>query len=127
LARKLIEARLKPASEGDGRLFSSETGADLGSSLVGQHIVHRWKRLPVTKFSTHDLRRTASVSMAKLGISLETVAMVIGHEAGDGTRTLARHYLPDDFLERKADALAKWDRRLRAILANEAAVVVPIR
>jgi site-specific recombinase XerD len=125
LARELIEARLKPAN--DGRLFLSESGADLGSSLVGQHIVHRWNRLPVAKFSTHDLRRTASVSMAKLGISLETVAMVIGHEAGDGTRTLARHYLPDDFLDRKADALAKWDRRLRAILAGEAGKIIPLR
>jgi integrase len=127
LARELIEARLKPTSDGDGRLFSSETGAGLGSSLVGQHIVHRWNRLPVTKFSTHDLRRTASVSMAKLGISLETVAMVIGHEAGDGTRTLARHYLPDDFLDRKADALAKWERRLQAILTSETGKVLPLR
>lgn len=127
LARELIEARLKTANDGDRRLFLSETGAALGSSLVRQHIVHRWNRLPVAKFSTHDLRRTASVSMAKLGISLETVAMVIGHEAGDGTRTLARHYLPDDFLDRKADALAKWDRRLRSILAGEAATVIPIR
>ena len=65
--------------------------------------------------------------MAKLGISLETVAMVIGHEAGDGTRTLARHYLPDHFLDRKADALAKWDRRLRAIFAGEGGQVVVLR
>jgi integrase len=119
LARELVEARLKQAGERGGRLFLSETGADLGSSLVGQHIVHRWDRLPVGKFSTHDLRRTASVSMVKLGISLETVAMVIGHEAGHGTRTLARHYLPDDFIDRKTQALTNWDRRLRQIHVGE--------
>jgi integrase len=120
LARELIEARLNSASDGDGRLFLSESGANLGSSLVGQHILHRRDRLPVAKFSTHDLRRTVSVSMAKLGIGLETIAMVIGHDTGaPATRTLARHYLPDDFLDRKTHALAAWDRRLRAILAGE--------
>jgi integrase len=127
-ARKLIEARLKPAS--DGRLFQSENGTDLGSSLVGQHIIRRWNRLPIAKFTTHDLRRTAAVSMAKLkpGISLETIAMVIGHDAGPpATRTLARHYLPDDFLDRKGNALSQWDRRLRSILAGEAGKVVAFR
>jgi integrase len=125
MARELVEARLA-----SGRLFQSESGADLGSSLVGQHIVHRWNRLPIDKFTTHDLRRTAAVSMAKLkpGISLETIAMVIGHDAGTpATRTLARHYLPDDFLDRKTAALSQWDRRLRQILSGEAGKVVALR
>jgi integrase len=125
MARELVEARL--ASE---RLFQSESGVDLGSSLVGQHIVHRWNRLPIDKFTTHDLRRTAAVSMAKLkpAISLETIAMVIGHDAGaPATRTLARHYLPDEFLDRKTIALAQYDRWLRAILAGEAGKVIPLR
>jgi site-specific recombinase XerD len=128
LARELVEVRLNSAS--DDRLFQAESGADLGSSLVGQHIVHRWNRLPIAKFTTHDLRRTAAVSMAKLkpGISLETIAMVIGHDAGaPATRTLARHYLPDDFLDRKTVALAQWDRKLRSILAGEAGKVVALR
>jgi integrase len=128
LARELIEARLNSVGEDDDRLFLSESGTNLGSSLVGQHILHRRDRLPVAKFSTHDLRRTVSVSMAKLGISLETIAMVIGHDTGaPATRTLARHYLPDNFLGRKKDALAKWDRHLRSILASEEAKVVALR
>jgi hypothetical protein len=54
--------------------------------------------------------------------------MVIGHDAGaPATRTLARHYLPDDFLDRKTAALAQWDRRLRAILAGEAGKVIALR
>jgi integrase len=125
MARELVEARLA-----SGRLFQSESGADLGSSLVGQHIIRQWNRLPIAKFTTHDLRRTAAVSMAKLkpGISLETIAMVIGHDAGaPATRTLARHYLPDDFLDRKTAALAQWDRRLRSILAGEAGKVMAFR
>jgi site-specific recombinase XerD len=125
LARELIEPRLKSAN--DGRLFWSESGADLGSSLVGQHILNRRDRLPVAKFSTHDLRRTLSVSMTKLGISLETVAMVIGHEAGDGLRTLARHYLPDRFIGLKEQALTAWDRQLRQILAGESGKVIAFR
>jgi hypothetical protein len=69
----------------------------------------------------HDLRRTtATMLTAQLGLSLELVATVIGHEAGGAqTRTLTRHYVHDDFVDRKADALARWDRRLRQILAGE--------
>jgi hypothetical protein len=33
----------------------------------------------------------------------------------------------DDFLDRKAEALARWDRRLRQILAGESGKVVALR
>jgi integrase len=109
LAREIIEARLKAAGQ-DGRLFVAVSGVSLTTSLVGQAIIQRWNRLPIEKFSSHDLRRSLAVSMTKLGISLEVVALAIGHEAGAKvTRTLVRHYLHDDFIDRKAAALAQWE------------------
>jgi hypothetical protein len=63
-----------------------------------------------------------------LGIPLETIARVIGHEAGAAaTRTLVVHYVSAEFIEQKTAALLKWDARLRSIIAGEvpASNVVP--
>ncbi len=120
LAREIIGKR---ASGLDlGLIFTSEAGGPLYSGLVGQHLRQRWDRLPVEHFSTHDLRRTTATRMAEMGIALEVVAAVIGHEGGDSKnlRTLTRHYLRTDFIERKTAALMSWDARLRSIISGEA-------
>jgi integrase len=113
----------------NGPLFTGENGSVLTSSLVGQHLRARWNRLPISKFRTHDLRRTTATMMAEMGIALDLVAAVIGHEAGArDTRTLVRHYVRSDLIERKAHALSLWDARLKAIVTGaEAAKVVQLR
>jgi hypothetical protein len=66
--------------------------------------------------------------MTKLGLQLELVATIVGHTAGGaGTATLVRHYVHDEFLDRKALGLGQWDRRLRSILAGENGKVVDLR
>jgi hypothetical protein len=67
--------------------------------------------------------------MAEIGIALDLVAAVVGHEAGGkDTRTLVRHYVCSDLIERKAHALNVWDARLKAIVTGgEAAKVVQLR
>jgi hypothetical protein len=66
--------------------------------------------------------------MVKLGLSLDLVAMIVGHTAGGAqTSTLVRHYLPDEFLDRKVAGLAQWDLKLRSILVGESAKVVSLR
>jgi integrase len=118
-ARRIVEGRLNTAGA-DGRLFASNGGASLGSSLVGQYILARRKRLPVEKFATHDLRRTAATMMVKLGISLDIVAQIVGHEAGGKeTRTLVRHYVHDDLIDRKVRALEAWDAHIQSIILEE--------
>ena len=64
--------------------------------------------------------------LAEMGIALDLVAAIVGHESGGkDTRTLVRHYVRSDLLERKAQALRAWDERLKAIvLGEEAAKVV---
>jgi integrase len=78
-------------------------------------------RPPIEKFGTHDLRRTVATMMAEaLGISLETIARVIGHTGGSAsTRTLIAHYVRADFVDQKQAALLAWDMRLRAIIAGD--------
>jgi hypothetical protein len=66
--------------------------------------------------------------MAKLGLPLDLITTVLGQEAGGGeTRVLRKHYIHNQFVDRKTQALAAWDRRLRAILAGEDGKVVALR
>ena len=43
--------------------------------------------------------------LAEMGVALDLVAAIVGHESGGkDTRTLVRHYVRTDMLERKAQA-----------------------
>jgi len=118
LAREIIERRL-PKS---GPVFASEAGTALRASNVGQTLNKRVDRLPIAHFTTHDLRRTFATALDHMGVSIETIAAIVGHETGGReTRTLVRHYLRTDKLDRKRAALEAWDWRLRAILSGEEA------
>jgi len=58
--------------------------------------------------------------LAEMGIALDLVAAIVGHESGGkNTRTLVRHYVHTDILERKAQALRIWDEQLKAIVTGE--------
>jgi integrase len=117
-AREIVKTRLVALRQGP--LFPSWTGAPMNSALVGQHLWIRRDKFPIDHFATHDLRRSAATHMAKLGLSLDIVAAVIGHEpGGKNVRVLVKHYLHDEFVERKAQALRAWDERLKAIVTGK--------
>ncbi len=126
LAAEIITARLKIGEE---ILFANEAGEPHYSGTVGRQLHTRRERLPIAEFTTHDLRRTTATMMtAQLELPFELVAALVGHTVGGAqTSTLVRYYIRDDFLDRKATALAAWDRRLRAILAGEDGKVIPLR
>jgi integrase len=112
----------------EGLLFESESGRPHHCGSVGQQLLMRASRLPTDKFTTHDLRRTAATMMAKAGLPLELVSTIVGHTASDaGTAVLVRHYVFDEFIDRKATGLGQWDQRLRSILAGESGKVVELR
>jgi integrase len=78
---------------GDDMLFPSESGEPHTSGSVSNQLRERKARLPIDRFRTHDLRRTAATMMTKLGLPLELVATIVGHTAGGAqTQTLVRHY-----------------------------------
>ena len=64
--------------------------------------------------------------LAEMGVALDLVAAVVGHEAGGKeTRTLIRHYVRTDLIDRKSHALRAWDERLqRIVTGREAANVI---
>lgn len=126
VARRIIEARL-PAVQ-SGPLFMAETGTVLTAAHIGHYLLARSDKLPINKFTTHDLRRTVATMLAEMGIALDLVAAVVGHEAGGKeTRTLIRHYVRTNLIERKINVLRAWDERVQGIVAGRAEKVVPIR
>jgi integrase len=124
LAREMLEQRLSGVEKGP--LFLLEKGVVMTSAHIGHYLLTRRTRLPIPAFSSHDLRRTfATMVAAEMGIALHLVAAIVGHESGGrDTRTLVRHYVHSDLLERKAYALRAWDERLKAIVTGEEAAKV---
>ena len=120
LARQIIEARLSVVQAGP--LFTAETGTVLTAAHIGHYLLARRDKLPIDKFTTHDLRRTVATMLAEMGIGLDLVAAVVGHEAGSKeTRTLVRHYVRTDLIERKVHVLRTWDERFQNIVAGREA------
>jgi len=61
-----------------------------------------------------------ATQLTEMAIPLELVAAVIGHEAGGReTRTLVRHYVRTDLLNRKKSCLEAWERRLSEIIEGK--------
>jgi integrase len=116
-ARRIIEVRLSTIQVGP--LFTAKTGSALTSAHIGHYLLSRQDKLPIEKFTTHDLRRTVATMLAEMGFALDLVAAIVGHESGGTeTRTLIRHYVRTDLLERKAHVLRAWDNRLHEIVAD---------
>ena len=126
LARKVLDQRLTGVEKGP--LFLREKGVVVSSAHIGHYLLTRRTTLPIAVFTSHDLRRTFATMLAEMGIALDLVAAIVGHESGGkDTRTLVRHYVHSDMLERKARALQVWDERLRAIVTGkERTKVVPL-
>ena len=123
MAREIVEARLSGVEKGP--LFVLENGAVMSSAHLGHYLLTRRSKLPIATFTTHDLRRTFASLLVEMGIALDLVAAIVGHELGGrDTRTLIKHYVRTDMLERKAHALQVWDQRLRAIVTGEEAAKV---
>ncbi len=126
LAREMLEQRLSGVEKGP--LFLLEKGVAVTSAHIGHYLLTRRTTLPIAIFTSHDLRRTFATMLAEMGVALDLVATIVGHESGGrDTRTLVRHYVHTDMLERKAQALKAWDDRLMGIVTGEeAAKVVPL-
>ena len=71
--------------------------------------------LPLQTFTPHDLRRSAASFMASAGVARFVVGRVLNHQESGVTRVYDRH----SYDAEKREALATWDRLLRAIVAGE--------
>ena len=118
LARDIVASRLKTINEGP--LFTAEQSDLLTTNCIASLIVKRRKQIPIAHFTTHDLRRTVATGLVDLGFPFEVVAAVLGHETGGkDVRTLIRHYVRSDLVDRKRKALEAWDTHLRKMLRGK--------
>ena len=85
---RYLEQRLSDVETGP--LFLLEKGVVVTSAHVGHYLSTRVATLPIAKFTSHDLRRTAATMLAEMGIALDLVAAIVGHELEAGT--LARWF-----------------------------------
>ena len=118
MARAIVERAVEGHKRGP--LFRAAlkerplTASDVGHAL-------KKRTLPCDHFSSHDLRRTVVSIMDEMGMALDTIAAVVGHQRGSkDTRTLVRHYSRPRLDERIEAALTAWDARLRDIIEGRA-------
>jgi integrase len=117
LAREILQRRLQMCSQ--GTLFVAENGKALTTNFVASMLTKRRKKIPIAHFTSHDLRRTVATALVDLGFSFEVVAAVLGHTSGRAeVRTLIRHYVRSDLIERKRQALDAWSAQLREIVGR---------
>jgi integrase len=70
---------------------------------------------PIAPFVVHDLRRTATTNLARLGIALPTVEKLLNHVSGS-FGGVAGIYNRHDFLDEKKAALEVWAQHLLGIV-----------
>ena len=80
LAREMLAARLSGIEKGP--LFLLDKGVVVTSAHIGHYLLTRRSTLPVAVFTSHDLRRTFATMLAEMGIALDLVAAIVGHESG---------------------------------------------
>lgn len=117
-AREIMERVIQRRPKGS--LFRTlHTDRVLTSSDVG-HALKKRPELPCADFNTHDIRRTVVSQLDEMGISLDTIAMIVGHQRGTkDTRTLVRHYAQGQHMDRVEAALEAWNTRLLSIVSGE--------
>lgn len=115
-ARDIVEGAL--AERPRGPLFrTTDWSRALTATDIGAALVKRKEKLPIAHFTTHDLRRTVVSQMDEMGIRLDDIAAVVGHQRGTrATQTLIRHYSRPRLDERVQAALEAWNARLTEII-----------
>jgi len=74
----------------------------------------------------HDLRRSAATMMEELGVSPFVVGHVLNHAGVTKATVTSRVYARYDYAKEKREALNLWADRLEAIIAGDAAKIVPM-
>jgi integrase len=134
LALEILDA-IRPRSA-SGFIFPATTGSDgpaadhhvkakldraMAAQLAEGEAIPHWQR--------HDLRRTASTGMARLGIAPHIIEKVLNHSKGE-VSGVAAVYNRHGYLPEKRQALETWATHLRGVIdpaAGENVVALPGR
>ncbi|MEI7607261.1 MAG: site-specific integrase [Rhodospirillaceae bacterium] len=100
-------------------VFGDGTGGEKALSGWGKPKDKLDKASGVTKWTLHDLRRTAATRMDELGVSIATIEAILGHLTG-ARGGIVGVYNRGDYRARATEALELWGRRLLEISAAKA-------
>ena len=82
--------------------------------------------IAMSRWTLHDLRRTAATNMAALGFPPHVVGAVLNHSPG-GTHGITAIYVRFRYDDERRQALMAWERRLEQIVSEAPPTnVVPI-
>jgi integrase len=95
----------------------------LSEGALSKAMRRNQKHFGLPRFTTHDLRRTATTMMGFLNIKRLHQKKVLNHTVSDITEIYDRH----DYFQQKLSALNKWAKHLQKILDTPESNVVPFR
>jgi hypothetical protein len=75
VAPEILAQRLSNIEKGP--MYVAENGSVLTSAHLGHYLLTRGARLPIAKFTGHDLRRTFATMVAEMGVALDLVAAIL--------------------------------------------------
>jgi integrase len=81
---------------------------------------------PVPKWVIHDIRRSVATGMADIGIQPHVIEAVLNHQSGTKSG-IAGIYNRSSYAAEKAQAVARWDAHVAAIVAGKHSNVTPMR
>lgn len=80
----------------------------------------------IAPWTLHDLRRTVTTGLARLGIAPHVADRILNHQAGT-IRGVAAIYNRFEYLEERKAALEAWGRYIERLIGRDPQNVVPLR
>ena len=107
---------------------ASVTGAAIAKAIKREEITKRSATtiMGVEPWTAHDLRRSAATGMEELGISPFIIGHVLNHVSATKTSITSRVYARYTYDKEKCEALDLWASRLRGIVDDGAAKLIPM-
>jgi integrase len=133
LALEILEA--VPKIKSQDLLFSGNgktpvSGFSSGKTRLDRHMLRALQEVhedaQLSPWVLHDLRRTATTGMARLGIAPHVADRVLNHQAGT-IRGVAAVYNRFEYIDERKAALDAWGRFVEGLIGREPQNVVPIR
>jgi integrase len=135
LARAVIEEALADSGAsafvfpGEGRADGPLPAHAVNTSLrraFAPSELHPHGRIPTGYFVPHDLRRSGATMLGQLGVPDNVIGAVLNHVSTTRATVTSKHYNLWKYQPEKAAALRLWEERVAAIVAGNAAEIVPM-
>ena len=112
LAVKLIREAVQLYPDSGYMFPSPRTGKPFDINALPRAVRNNRSLFPIPDWSPHDLRRSASTHMRRIGIPRDTLKAILNHADGSITAVYDRY----DRLKEKKTALNKWARELQGVV-----------